>query len=77
MANFVEENQEGKWPLKKKYRVKPEVKKGTYRNRTGGDAPPKKRNKYSQQQKVKLGIVPNVSTVLLLKDGKKRFIRAE
>lgn len=71
---MAEENTEGRWPLKRKYRVRQEVKSGTYQNRTGGNAPPKKRNKHNAKAQARLGIKPPNHPVLLLKDGKKRFV---
>jgi hypothetical protein len=75
MAKEIEENNEGRYPLKRKYYTKQEGNKGVYRNRTGGDGPPKKRNKHNAKARGAMGIKPPNHPVLLLKDGKKRFIR--
>ncbi len=70
----VEENNEGRYPLKRKYYLKQDGNKGVYRNRTGGDGPPKNRNKLNQKERARFGIIAPKHPVLLLKDGKKRFV---
>lgn len=63
-------------PLKEKYRVRPETKKGTYKNRTGNsNGILKNRNKFNAKQRAQFGIVPPVPVQMVVKNGKRRFVK--